>query len=135
MPITKVYNSHHSMKIEKQDIITLETKLIDAIKSSDVQFLETILHDDLLFIAPNGQLITKEMDIASHRAGEMSVEQLIPTFEEIKIIDDTAVAVVVYDTKGTMLGNPIRGQFRYIRIWKLFSDGLKVIGGSCFKLA
>ena len=122
------------MIIIVEDIIQLETELIKAIKSSDVEYLNTILHDDLLFIAPNGQVVTKQMDLASHEAGEMVVEQLILTIEEIKINNDTAVAIITYDTKGTMLGSPIHGQFRYIRIWKKFHDGLKVIGGSCFRL-
>jgi hypothetical protein len=104
------------------------------IRTSDIKFLDKILHDDLLFIAPNGQTVTKKMDLASHRAGEMEVEQLIPKFEDIKIIGDNAIVVVVYETKGKMLGNPIQGKFRYIRIWKMFTDGLKVIGGSCFKV-
>ncbi|MFB9863547.1 nuclear transport factor 2 family protein [Rufibacter immobilis] len=60
---------------------------------------------------------------------------MLPTVEEVKIVDDTAIAILVYDTKGTMLGKPIQGRFRYIRIWKQFSDGLKVIGGSCTKLS
>ncbi len=122
------------MAITKENIIELETQLIDAIKSSDLNFLNTVLHDDLLFMAPNGLIITKQMDLASHEAGEMLVEQLLPTFEAIKIINDTAVVVIVYDTKGTMLGTPIQGQFRYIRIWKKFNDGLKIIGGSCFQI-
>ncbi|MBC5774808.1 nuclear transport factor 2 family protein [Pontibacter sp. KCTC 32443] len=122
------------MKISREEVLSIEAKLIEAIKSSDIKFLDSILYDDLLFIAPNGQVITKQMDLDSHRAGEMLVEQLLPTIEEVKIVDDTAIVIVVYDTKGTMLGNPIEGQFRYLRIWKQFSDGLKVIGGSCFKL-
>jgi ketosteroid isomerase-like protein len=120
--------------MKKEEIIEIENQLIRAIKTSDVEFLSKILHDDLLFIAPTGQTITKEMDLASHKAGHMGVEQLIPTFEEVKIIDDNAIVVVVYDTKGTMLGNPIQGHFRYIRVWKMFAEGLKVIGGSCFKI-
>lgn len=122
------------MAISKTDIIEIENKLLEGIKTSNIEFLDKILHNDLLFIAPNGQVITKEMDMASHRAGEMVVEEVTPTTEDIKIMDDTAVVIVVYDTKGKMLGNPIQGQFRYIRIWKLFENGLKVIGGSCFKL-
>ena len=120
--------------MKKEEIIEIENKLIQGIKTSDLKLLGKILHDDLLFIAPNGQTITKEMDLASHRSGEMEVEQLIANFEDIKIIGDNAIVVVVYDTKGTMLGNPIQGQFRYIRIWKMFADGLKVIGGSCSKV-
>ncbi|PSR54973.1 DUF4440 domain-containing protein [Adhaeribacter arboris] len=120
------------MKIE--EIIAMENKLLQGIKSSDVELLDQMLHDDLLFITPNGQVVTKEMDLASHKAGEMEVEHLLATFEDVKIIGDNAIVVVVYDTKGKMLGNPIQGQFRYIRVWKMFTDGLKVIGGSCFQV-
>jgi len=93
--------------------------------------LEKILHDDLLFIAPNGQMVNKQMDLTAHRSGEMEVEQLTANFERINIMGDNAVVVVVYNTKGRMLGKAIQGQFRYIRIWKMFADGPKVIGGSC----
>jgi ketosteroid isomerase-like protein len=120
--------------MQKDQIIDLEYALIKAISTSDLEFLDRVVHDDLRFLAPNGQIITKAMDLASHRAGEMVVDEIIPTIEEIKIVGDTAVVLIVYDTKGKMLGNPIAGRFRYIRIWKQFSDGPKVIGGSCFKL-
>jgi ketosteroid isomerase-like protein len=112
----------------------LENQLVEAIKKSDIAILDQMLHNDLLFLAPNGQLITKAMDIASHQAGQMIVEELILTIEEINIINDNAIAIVVYSTKGTMLGNPIQGQFRYIRMWKQFTDGIKVIGGSCIQI-
>ena len=64
----------------------------------------------------------------------MGVDAISSAIEEIKIIGDTAIVVLVYDTKGRMLGNPIRGRFRYIRIWKRFDDGLNVLGGGCIKL-
>jgi ketosteroid isomerase-like protein len=115
-------------------IIDLENKLLEAIKKSDISVLEEILHDDLLFMLPNGNVITKALDLSSHRAGEMVVEEIIPTVEQINIIEDTAVVTVVYDSKGSMLGNPIRGKFRYVRFWKKFPDGFKVIGGSCAQL-
>lgn len=118
----------------RTDIIDLENKLLEAIRKSDVTFLDKILHDDLLFVLPNGNVITKGLDLASHRAGEMVVEEIIPFMEQINIIEDTAVVTVVYDSKGSMLGNPIQGKFRYIRFWKQFPDGFKVIGGSCAQL-
>lgn len=117
-----------------EEIITIENQLIEAIKTSDINSLDRMLHDELLFIAPNGQTVTKEMDLASHRSGQMEVEQLIAHFESVKILGDNAVVVVVYNTKGKMLGTPIEGQFRYIRVWKMFADGLKVVAGSCFKI-
>jgi ketosteroid isomerase-like protein len=126
-------NQENSM--EREDIIRLEFRLIDGIKSSDIGLLDALLHNDLLFIAPNGQTITKQIDLQSHREGAMQVETLVPTIEDIQIMGDTAVVVVVYDTKGTMLGKPIAGKFKYIRFWKQFPDGIQVIGGSCFQLS
>ena len=112
-----------------------ELELIRAIRASDIAYLERILHPDLLFIAPDGQVITREMDLASHKRGDMVVEALTPTFEDIRILGDNATVVVVYDTRGSMLGHPIEGRFRYIRFWKEFPGGIQVIGGACFALA
>lgn len=122
------------MQITKEKITELENKLAEAIKNNDVGFLNKVLHDELLFLTPNGQMITKAMDLASHRSGEMIVEQLLSRIEDINIIDDTAVVAIVYDAKGSMLGNPIEGQFRYIRIWKQFPEGLQIIGGACIQV-
>lgn len=122
------------MQITKENIIDLENQLAEAIKTSDVHFLKEVLHDELLFLSPNGQIVTKAMDLASHQAGEMIVEKLIATIEEIRLIDDAAIVGVVYDTKGSMLGNPIQGQFRYIRVWKQFPAGIQVIGASCIQV-
>src|SRR4051812_9900342 len=110
------------MSITKTEIIGLEKKLVEGIKKSDISFLDKVLHNDLLFMMPDGQIITKAIDLASHSSGEMVVEQLLPTIENIKIIDDTAIVIVVYDTKGILLGNAIQGLFRYIRVWKQFPD-------------
>lgn len=120
--------------IDKDQILKLEDELAKAIQSSNNYTLDKLLHTDLLFISPNGETITKEMDLAFHRSGTMVVEELNPAIEQINLIENTAVVVVVYDTKGKMLGNPIQGRFRYIRIWSSFDGNLKVIGGSCIQL-
>lgn len=109
--------------------------MAEAIKKSDVSLLEEMLHDDLLFMAPDGQIVTKAADLASHRAGSMEVQGLAVTIERINIIGDTAVVTVVYETKGRMLGRAIEGRFRYIRIWKMLDGELRVIGGGCLSLA
>lgn len=59
---------------------------------------------------------------------------MTPHFEEVKIIGDLATVVVVYETKGAMMGNPIQGRFRYIRIWKECDGVPRIIGGACFML-
>ena len=123
------------MTLTKEEIIKLEQKLIEAIKTSDIDFIENLLHDDLLFLAPNGLVVTKEMDLTSHKSKQMTVEKLIPTFEDFIIIGDTAISIVVYDTKGVMLGQPISGKFRYIRNWKVFNDQIKIVSGACVQIS
>jgi ketosteroid isomerase-like protein len=122
------------MKIENEEIVLLEERLKDAISASDINFLKEVLHDDLLFIAPNGTVVTKELDLMAHASGQMLVERITSTIEEIKVIEACAIAVVLYNTAGTMLGNKIDGHYRYIRVWKRCSDGIKIIAGSCVKV-
>lgn len=120
--------------INKEQIVKAENNLIDAMKINDVDALDDLLHDDLLFITPDGQTITKKMDIDSHKSRTMIIEKINPTIEKINLIGDTAIVTIVIDTKGKMLGQPIEGKFRYIRFWKPFENKLKVIGGSCTQI-
>lgn len=115
----------------KNEIIKLENKLLEAIKISDVETLDHLLHNDLLFVTPQGQTVTKQMDLDAHRSGLMVVIDMQSTIDQINLIGNSAVVTVIYKTKGIMMGNPIEGNFKYIRIWNLFDDGFKVIGGSC----
>ncbi len=122
------------MEITKAEVEKMEFLLVEGIISSDIDFLDKTIHDNLLCIAPDGKTITKQMDLDAHKAGEMVVSTLDVQIEDISIIGDTAVSITVYQTKGKILGNPIEGTFKYIRVWKMFSDGLKVIAASCFKI-
>ena len=121
------------MQISTQDIEQMELLLAEAIKKGDIVFLEKTIHDDLLCLAPNGEMVTKAADMASHRAGTMVVDYLKPSVEQINIVDDIAIAVVNYNTKGKMMGKPIEGKFRYLRVWKKFNEGLKVVAASCLQ--
>lgn len=119
--------------LQKQ-IFDLESELISAMKASDMTTLDKLLHDDLLLITPEGQTITKKMDMDSYRAGNMVVEVFISNSDFINIFEDTAISISTVEKKGKMLNQPIEGFFKYIRVWKSDDDNWKVIGGSCTKL-
>lgn len=120
--------------IDKEQVEEAEETLLSAIKSNDISTLDELLHDDLLFITPDGQMITKNIDLDSHRDGTMVVEKVKSVIEKIKLIGTTAIAVTVYETRGKMQGKAIAGKFRYIRFWKLDGGRLKVVGGSCTQI-
>lgn len=121
----------HSIPLTRPFVLQLEEQLLAAMKASDVQALDQLLHDDLLFIIPNGQTITKRMDLDSHRAKQMVVEQLTAHYEQISLINDCAVVTLTLDTKGVMMNERIEGSYRYIRVWKMTGDLCRVIAGSC----
>ncbi len=114
----------------KDEILGLEDKLYKAIKESDVQVLDELLHEDLLFISPNREVITKEIDLNTYRDGDLDINELVPKVENLNIIDDLAVITLTIDLKGSYKTQSFEAKYRYIRFWKKFSEGIKVIGGS-----
>lgn len=121
-------------KITREDIIEVENKLFSAQLVSNVEILDQLLHDDLIAVTPTGQIVTKEMDLNSHRAKTMIIEEASTEIDEIKITADTALSIVTMTAKGKVMGTPLEGKFRYFRVWKLFDDKLKVIGASFMQL-
>ncbi|RDC56523.1 nuclear transport factor 2 family protein [Pedobacter chinensis] len=121
-------------KITRENVVEAENKLFSAQLVSNVDMLDQLLHDDLIAVAPTGQILTKEMDLNSHRAKTMIIEDASTEIDDIKIMGDTALSIVTMTAKGKMVGTPIEGKFRYFRVWKCFDDTLKVIGASFMQL-
>ncbi|MBD3906587.1 nuclear transport factor 2 family protein [Chryseobacterium sp. Ch-15] len=121
--------------ISREDIVEAENKLFSAQLVSNVDILDQLLHDDLLAVAPTGEIITKEMDLNSHKAKTMIIENASIEIDDIKIIGDTALSIVTMTAKGKVMGAPLEGKFRYFRVWKRFDGSLKIIGASFMQLA
>ena len=121
-------------EITKEDIVEAENKLFSAQLVSNVDILDQLLHDDLIAVAPTGQIVTKEMDLDSHKAKTMIIEVASTEIDDIRITGDIALSIVTMTAKGKMMGTPLEGKFRYFRVWKRFDDKLKVIGASIMQL-
>src|SRR5690606_34708447 len=117
-------------KLTETSILEQENKLYNAIKDSNITALDQLLHDDLLFIIPSGETITKEIDLDTYRDGALKVDELLPEIENLNIIDDMAVITLTMKLNGKFNNVPFEANYRYIRFWKKFSDGIKVVGGS-----
>jgi hypothetical protein len=121
-------------EITREEVVEAENNLFSAQLASNVDTLDQLLHDDLVAIAPTGQILTKQMDLNSHRAKTMVIEDASTAIDDIKIMGDTALSIVTMTAKGKMMGTPLEGQFRYFRVWKRFDDTLKIIGASFMQL-
>lgn len=116
--------------ITQETILNQEKKLCEAIKKSDIQVLDELLHNDLLFVIPGGDVITKEIDLKTYRDGTLKIDELIPNVENLNIIDDLAIITLTMALKGHFNNDAFEAKYRYIRFWKKFPEGLKVVGGS-----
>lgn len=119
---------------QEQQIIECEKRLLASLKSGDIEVLDELLHEHLIFNIPTGQTITKSMDLENYQSGIMTVSEVLATDQVIQLMEDTATVAVTIYLKAKYGDQPIDGKFRYLRVWKLFGHSWKVIAGSGFPI-
>ncbi|MDB5014442.1 MAG: hypothetical protein JWQ25_2644 [Daejeonella sp.] len=122
-------------QIVLEQIEACEERLLHAFEVNDLLAFDELLHDDLLFNMPNGQTITKAIDLESHRLGNLKIGSIAASEQVINVINDHAIVCVTIKMTGTYLDQLIDGKFRYQRIWKSIDDDRwKIIAGSCIEV-
>lgn len=117
-------------EIEAQ-IRACEERLYTAMLASDVEELEALIADDLLFAGPTGELATKSMDLELHRSGGTQFHEFTPKELEIRVWSEQfALASAKIFLSGTFLGQAFAGDYRYTRIWRKGEHGWQIVGGS-----
>lgn len=124
----------NSIILNEEKIAEIEKQLLEAMKKSDVKILDQLLHDDLLFVLQSGEVITKKMDLETHKSGNLILEEITSTIDSIKQIDENVVVTLSSKITGKIQGQNFEGNFRYLRVWKMFDGQLKVIAGSCIAI-
>ena len=114
----------------KQIIEQYEEKLLKAFKECNVEEIEKLIHDDLIFNGPDGQVLTKEKDLEVYKSGNAVFKELACIKRKINIFNDTAVVSTVIQLKGIFMGNSLESKARFLRVWNQFDGSWKVIGGS-----
>lgn len=113
------------------EIIELEARLRAAQLNADLDALEALISNDLLFTGPDGQLGTKAQDLAAHGSGAIRFRSHDP--EELRVRRvGTYVAVSALRARLAVdvVGRPSRGTYRYTRVWAREGDGQwRVVGG------
>lgn len=110
-------------------ILACEEDLLRAMRTSDADLLETLLHDDLLFNGPTGATATKAMDVANYRSGGIALRTVDASDRTVRVIGDNAVVAVTVALQGLYMGQALDVRCRYIRVWKRTGDHWQVIGG------
>lgn len=114
----------------KEEILALEERLREAMVRSDVTALDSLLSDDLLFTGPDGSLVTKEIDLSTHRSGALRIHSLVPSERHVRLFGDTALVIVAMKVKATQGETPVELDMRYTRLWRK-TDSWRVAAGHC----
>lgn len=117
-----------------EDIKEAERQLIQGMIDIDMDVLEELILDEVVYINFNGQVVTKAVDLEIRRSGVLVVEQLIVTEQMIKLFDDQAIVSVKEHFAGTYSGRPYEIMLRSTRVWKMFDDQWKVVAATSVRI-
>ncbi|AOL08991.1 nuclear transport factor 2 family protein [Burkholderia contaminans] len=117
-----------------------EIALRAAMLANDVEALDTLLDDDLVFTVPTGQIISKEDDLAAHRAKLLRLDRLdvqeLHAYAIGEMILTTTKAILAGHFDGTAFdGTAFDGMFAYTRLWRRSSAGWRVVAGHASQVA
>ena len=113
------------------EIVAAEAAIRAAQLSADVTALARLIHDDLLFTGPDGQLGTKQADLGAHASGAVRFRSHEPLELRIRRVGaDAAVAALLARLTVEVGGSSVGGTYRYTRVWAREGGGpWQVVGG------
>jgi Domain of unknown function (DUF4440) len=106
-----------------------EAALRQAQFSNDVELLERLLDDALVFTGPDGALYGKADDLHAHRQRWLRLTHLEPSDERVQRFGPIAVVSVRMEMAGTFKGESFAGPYRYTRVWCARPDGWRIVAG------
>jgi ketosteroid isomerase-like protein len=106
-----------------------EAALRNAQLAGDVDRLDSLIDDALIFTGPDGAVYGKADDLEAHRQGWVRITRLVPSEERIERYGSVAVVSVRMDMAGSWKGEAFEGPFRYTRVWRQTSDGWRIVAG------
>lgn len=110
-------------------IIKKEEELRLAMLGSDVEKLNELIDDSLVFTLPTGDLADKEMDLTAHKLGIQKLTKLECLRQKITVYNTFATVAAKMEVEGTFQDNSINGTYCYTRVW--FNNGIdwKIVAG------
>lgn len=111
----------------EQQIQALEDRLIAAMKSSNLQELDALMADDLIFTSHTGQLFGKQDDMEAHRSGNIEIFEINTSEQVIRTAGDVAIVSVLMEVSGSFFGNTEVGFFRFTRVWRPYNGSWQII--------
>lgn len=94
-----------------------ERRLQAAQLASDVDELDRLIDDRLVFTGPDGSLYSKQEDLHVHRSGQQTMSKVVEEDLTVLAVGRTGVTWFLGTLKGTSGGTPFAARVRYTRTW------------------
>jgi ketosteroid isomerase-like protein len=114
-----------------EEIVMLEARIRSAQLNADINALDELISDDLLFTGPDGRLGTKAQDIEAYRSGTVRFMEHVPEELHIRRVgENVAISALRAQLAVDVAGTISRGVYRYTRVWAREEDRVwRVVGG------
>jgi ketosteroid isomerase-like protein len=110
-------------------IRAVEERLWKAQLSADVEVLDDLIADDLLFTGLAGSLETKAADLQQHRSGALKITKLDPLDFRVRAIPGGGITSVKMDAAAVIAGKLTSATLRYTRVWISEGGRWQIAGG------
>jgi ketosteroid isomerase-like protein len=107
----------------KREIEGIEDQWRQAVITADEPTLDRLLAPDYLGITMTGQVNDKTQELDRMRDRDLVLKHLDLSEKKIKLVGSVAIVTSLAKVEGTNHGTPIKGMFRYTRIYRRYSDG------------
>ncbi len=103
--------------MEEIIIEDLEEKLRQAMLDSDVEALDELIADDLVFTMHTGLVISKQDDLEAHRTGIQKFTKIELDEQQVLHYGNCAVVAVKVGLAGKFNGQDYSETYRFTRVW------------------
>jgi ketosteroid isomerase-like protein len=114
---------HEKKHDAKRQVEALEGEWRAAQLAGDVGVMDKLLSDDYIGISMTGQVNTKAQTLDRARSHKLVLSQLDLGEMQVKMVGAIAIVTSLAQVEGTNDGQPVKGTFRYTRVYQHLPSG------------
>jgi len=114
---------HEKKHDAKRQVEALEEQWREAQLAGDVPAMDKLLSDDYIGISMTGQVNTKAQQLDRMRMHKLVLTRLDLGERQVKLIGAIAIVTSRAEVEGTIEGVPVKGTYRYTRVYQRLPSG------------
>jgi ketosteroid isomerase-like protein len=107
----------------KRQVEALEEQWRTAQLAGDITVMDKLLSDDYIGISMTGQVNTKTQQLDRARNHKLVLTRLDLGERQVKLVGSIAIVTSMAEIEGTNEGVPVKGTFRYTRVYQRLPSG------------